>query len=93
MFFLLTYRDYIEGLVSFEEISLRCLVISDFHKMTYVKRIYMQEVDIMGKKMKYVFVLSIMAAVSMCVCTSCVKQVTDADAETLSGKEAENDTR
>ena len=46
----------------------------------------------MGKKMKYVFVLSIMAAVSMCVCTSCVKQVTDADAETSSEKETENDT-
>ena len=42
-------------------------------------------------KMNRLVTLSLMAGMSMCICTSCVKHV-DVDAETLSGKEAENDT-
>ena len=42
-------------------------------------------------KMNRLVTLSLMAVMSMCICTSCVKHV-DVDAETLSGKEAENDT-
>ena len=41
-------------------------------------------------KMNRLVTLFMMAVMSMSICTSCVKHV-DADAETLSGKEAEND--
>ena len=45
----------------------------------------------MKNKMNRLVTLFMMAVMSMSICTSCVKHV-DADAETLSGKEAENDT-